>query len=364
MATNYTRSYVTRQGIPANPNLGQPDLNDAVRTGDLRAVYSPYPTSGGGAAGARGTGGTGGSSSGGGTDQRTGIDRIEAARNQILGMTQGRAQSLEGDPYYNAALGRLNQQDNLPYNDATVNRMLSEQYDMAAAAEAAQGRQLRGLAGAGDPSLEAAKRSLMSRRQIQNQASNRDIRGKAAEANFAGALQRDSLMADIRNSQNALINQMYGQAADFLARDRYAESVENGLSNQDNIYNISGLGGAPQVENPSATGTRIGDNPPGFFDFVRNPGGAPRQPQQPMVPQQPQRPPGNGGGGIPGLPVGGGGGGNVSVAGYTPQGTPILNTTARSPYPTSAPLQNARVVRTGGGSSGGYNPTASRTLYA
>ena len=215
---DYSSRYWSSQGAGV-PGVGDTSASRFTQPRTGGAISSPYPTATG-QAGASGASGASGQA------------RINQSRQDILAMTQGRANELKSDPYYSAALNRLNDPNNVPYDAATIANLQSNAYGMNTAANAAQNAQLQAAAASGgaslnDASFQSQQRQNMSTRQRNNMLAANEIESNANVANTQFGLQRDMGMANIRAAQDSLVNQSLGHAVDFLGRDRYAEAVEN-----------------------------------------------------------------------------------------------------------------------------------------
>lgn len=136
----------------------------------------------------------------------TGPNGREAAGSSTASSGGGYA----SDPNSQAAIAYLNKVlsgENLPYDAATQGNMLSQAADMNAAAEQAQGKQMRAQAMAGgasayDPSMAANQRMLMANRQAGNAQAARDIAQKANVANRGYQMQAAGTLADIGLNQS------------------------------------------------------------------------------------------------------------------------------------------------------------------
>lgn len=158
-----------------------------------------------------------------------GVDRIEQSRRDILDMTRGRAEDILQDPFTNDALNALRTRE-LPYGAQAVNAMRAGAFDSNAAAEAQQNEALAGSNVAlDDPSAQAARRASASARQRRNAQAQQQIDQQASVANFQADLQRQNAIAAVRAAQNALANQSYGQAANFLSADTYSRNIAAGM---------------------------------------------------------------------------------------------------------------------------------------
>lgn len=115
------------------------------------------------------------------------------------------------DDYTNSALNQLQgvaSGKNLPYDATTRSNMLSHAGEMNAAAEQAQSGQLRNAAASGgaslnDPSMQAAQRELMSRRQSGNASAAQQIDSQANLANFNAQQDANNQMAALRFRQRS-----------------------------------------------------------------------------------------------------------------------------------------------------------------
>lgn len=138
----------------------------------------------------------------------------------------GNAQSDAAVKYLNRVL----EGKELPYDQATKANMLSEQSGMAAAAESAQNQELMnnataGGASANDPSLAAAKRSNLARRQSANMGAARDIAQNANVQNFGAKEGAAKALATfgLAEQDRAL------QAMQAQAQTGYAQSEPTGV---------------------------------------------------------------------------------------------------------------------------------------
>lgn len=131
------------------------------------------------------------------------LQRQEDARNQLFGLAGARVDELRNDPTDQLILDTLRnriQGEGLPFDDRTVNALLSDASEQAAAAEQAQLANLPGRPG--DPAFEAARRELLAQRQGRLQDANRAINTQRSLTNFdavTGALNQAAAVNAARN---------------------------------------------------------------------------------------------------------------------------------------------------------------------
>lgn len=186
-----------------------------------------------------GSSGGGTSSSGGGG--AAGAD-MEAALRRIQGLTEGRANEIEADPYQKAVMDFLSgvvSGKDAPFTNEARNAMLAQQGRGTAAAEAAQMQQVReGLAASGgsiyDPAYQSAAREAMSQRQGRNLDAAGQIASQAGQANFNARMGGAGQLSSARNAQNALINQMKLAGAGYQAQQsRQVEAPQQAAPEND-----------------------------------------------------------------------------------------------------------------------------------
>lgn len=151
---------------------------------------------------------------------------VALAQKKIYGATEGRAQQVQNDPYQKSAMDYLQGVvggANVPYSDQVKDSILAQQGQASAGAEAAQMDALRQSLGASggsiyDPGYQAAQRQAMSQRQGQNLDAMGQLNATAGLANQQAQQQGATQLAAARGAQNAQVNQLGVQGANFRAQ--------------------------------------------------------------------------------------------------------------------------------------------------
>lgn len=238
-----------------------------------------------------------------GTAAQTGVDPDQAKSdelfNQIMQLTKGRAGELRHDPVQNQVMNYLRgtiSGKNVPYSNTVLNSLNAQHGRGTAAAEAAQMQSLRDSLGATggsiyDPSYAAAQREAMSQRQGANLDYAGQLNAQAGLANFQAQQQGAGMLGSLRNAQNAQINGLQGQAANYTA-GRFYETPNSTPSAPTTLMPQYGGGGqmgmAGQTQKPT-TGTQS-QAPIAAAPKPMAPAPAPQQPQQRQMPFQFNRP--------------------------------------------------------------------------
>jgi hypothetical protein len=215
----------------------------------------------------------------------------EASFQRAMGLTEGRGQEIQNDPYTTAALGYLQGVtggQETPFNEQVQTAMLARRSDANAAGEAAQ-RQMwqdqmaaNGMS-AQDPAAQAAMRELTARRQQSNNAAIGDIQSNANVQNFNARMAGAGQMAAVRGAQNAQVNQMNLAGAHMLY-DRETTVPTQGVSSGGGW---SSAPSQPVTNNRTApAGAYTGNFPQ--YGAAWNPQPAPKPTLQPQPTQQPK----------------------------------------------------------------------------
>jgi hypothetical protein len=144
----------------------------------------------------------------------------------MLELTQGMADQVMDDPYYQQALnfyGDMASGENVPFTPDVVDRVYGQAADMNAAAQGNQLEQLaRAAAASGgsiyDPSYGAAERAATANRQLQNQGAMRDISTQAQLANYDATVQGAQGLVGTRGQQYGQALPGYSQAAGLIGQ--------------------------------------------------------------------------------------------------------------------------------------------------
>ena len=249
------------------------------------------------------TGYTSGSVYQGQSSAQSGPAQIAQSRQQILDMTQGRAQEIQDDPLTQAALQRLHAGTtghDAPITQHTFDQLAAGQGRMAGAQEQAQNQMLRDqMAAAGgsvnDASYQAALRANLGQRQGEVMAMRNQLAADANMRNYDARQQAALGLGSTNLAHQSLVNQPLGMAVDFLGRDAYSQNLGAGLGggyapqddpNRGHVQPYSGF--------QATTGSAFGGS------TQSRSGGASNQPiayrgRRPQQPQQPQQPTQSGG---------------------------------------------------------------------
>lgn len=155
-----------------------------------------------------------------------GMSPENLARLSMLELTQGMADQVMADPYYQQALdfyGGMASGENVPFTPDVINRVYGQAADMNAAAQGSQLEQLaRAAAASGgsiyDPSYGAAERAATANRQLQNQGAARDISTQAQLANYDATVQGAQGLVGTRGQQYGQALPGYSQAAGLIGQ--------------------------------------------------------------------------------------------------------------------------------------------------
>jgi hypothetical protein len=135
--------------------------------------------------------------------------RAEANRQKLYGLAEGRLGELKGDQTDALVLAQLTARANgsqNPYDDQTINALLTGQNEQSAQAATNQQNQLDRLGlRATDPAYQSRLAEIQAQRQQANQAANLNIRQQANVANYGARGQALAGLGSFNMAHNAAI---------------------------------------------------------------------------------------------------------------------------------------------------------------